>query len=187
MKAGYKMLLLSVFSFAIGILASYLFSRLKFSNLKDFEGLATKISGDVPIVLAKRNIQAYQEKFAFARLSLNPNSKTKGILHDTTAIKDYYEKIFKPFVSTHTRFKPGFHHWEIGLYPNVSYDPVTKKNRLNIYFIPTMVKANVTNASDIAEYYSVIESRDSIYYESEDPTWIKLDKSYIFDQGTIFP
>lgn len=178
-----KIIIASVASFGLAVLLSYfIWCRDDGSNASEFTGLALKRSGTVPLKEAEINIKAYQDKLAYTKLALYPNFKVKGILHDTLAMKNYYKNVYMKFIESRDTLKTGYH-WEVGLYPNVCYDRITDKNRLNIYFIPTMV---MNSKDSVIEYYSAIKGADSIFYQTKDAKW-KFDDSYIFDQGTLFP
>lgn len=185
MKTTFKPLLGIILGLILGIVSTYLY-LIPINPITDFNHQFTKVNGEVPIKEAHENIKWYQDKLAYAKLALNPDAKVKGIIHDTTKIKQYYDSVFSTFVSSRITTLQGYH-WEVGLYPNVVFDPKMKKHRLNVYFIPTMVRGTPGSADfDIKEYFEVMKDKDSICYTSFNSKW-RGGGSYIFDQGTLFP
>lgn len=185
MKTTFKPIHGLLLGLLLGTVITYLVSGYIYS-VSDFTHQNTKKNGEVPIEEGHANIRWYQDKLAYARLSLNPDAKVKGILHDTTKIRDYYDSVFSVFVNSRVTTLAGYH-WEVGLYPNVVFDPKIKKHRLNVYFIPTMVRGNPGSPDfDIKEYFDVMKDKDSVCYTNYNSKW-RGGSSYIFDQGTLFP
>lgn len=184
MKTTFKPIHGLLLGLLIGTIVTYLFLAPN-DPVKDFTHKNTKKNGEVPIDEGHINIRWYQDNLAYTKLALNPGAKVKGIIHDTTKIKEYYEKVFSVFKNSRVTTLAGYH-WEVGLYPNVVFDPKMKKHRLNVYFIPTMVRGNPGDANyDIKEYFSVINGPDAVCYTQSTNLW--RGGSYIFDQGTLFP
>lgn len=182
-------IILVVVGLLLGMLVMYVLVRPTKKTYLPIPKMASKIknkfSGPVlDIEGANENLDAMHEEDVYDVLNFNWMNKTYGIVHDPDDLFTDFKAVYENFVATHANNIPSGYKWTVGLYYNIVGTDVSNA-KLNVYFIPTLYNTAKKKVIDYHLEYNSNDKNDP-YAKYLSGAW-PADKSYIFDQGTLFP